>query len=50
MTLSDAFKKMIKQYHEGLEPEEINKVKPMKYNKKYFDKVAKEFDLDKDEH
>lgn len=42
MTLSEAFRQMIKKYHEGIEPEEYNKVKKMKYTKKYFDKIEEE--------
>lgn len=39
MTLEDAIEKAIKSYLDGEENENMNKVKPSRYSKKYFDEA-----------
>ncbi len=48
MTFEEAVREMIKKYFAGLSPDELKTAsgKKNKYNKKFFDKVAKEHNID----
>ena len=48
MKMSDAIIKSMKAYYNGLSPQELKAASPkgLKYNKKYFDKVGKEHDIE----
>ncbi len=44
MDLNEAFRKSVKGYWKGKEPESLGKMnKRRKYNKKYFDRIEKEY-------
>ena len=42
MTLEESIDKAIKAYLDGDEPEQMSKLKPSLYNKKYFDDIDEE--------
>lgn len=48
MTFRDAIIKSMRAYYKGVSPEKLASTSPekMKYTKKYFDKVGKDFGVD----
>ena len=51
MTFEEAFKMMAKKYFQGVSPEQLKgpSGKKLKYNKKYFDRVAKDYEINQEE-
>lgn len=51
MTFEEAFEMMAKKYFEGLTSSELrgDSGKKPKYTKKYFDKVAKDYEINQDD-
>lgn len=43
VTMTDAIIKSMKAYWKDKQPVELSKLKPLKYGKKYFDGVEKDF-------
>lgn len=51
MTFEEAFKMMAKKYFQGVSPDQLKgpSGKKLKYGKKYFDKVAKDYEINQEE-
>jgi len=51
MTFEEAFKMMAKKYFQGVSPDQLKGLsgKKLKYGKKYFDKVAKDYEINQEE-